>query len=84
MLLLETISSVRMLVNGSQGLVDSLTITDDNDLARVTSAYAVGYDARMTSLNNAPLAVNIIFGGTKDNPALWHEVALHPSKLTIL
>lgn len=77
-LLTETISSVRKLVNGSQGLLDSLTITDDNDLARVSSAYAVGYDVYMTSLNNAPLAVNIVFGGTKDNPVLWHEVPLHP------
>ena len=77
MLLLETISSVRKLVNGSQGLLDSLTITNDDDLARVTSAYAVGHDEHMTSLNNAPLAVNIVFGGTKDNPVLWHEVPLH-------
>ena len=78
MLLTETISSVRKLVNGSQGLLNSLTITDDNDLARLSSAYAMGYDVYMTSLNNAPLAVNIVFGGTKDNPVLWHEVPLHP------
>jgi hypothetical protein len=73
-LLLKTISSVRMLVNGSPGLMESLSITNDNDLVRVGHAYTEGYDENMTTLDLAPVAVNIVCGATVNKPVLWHEV----------
>ena len=76
-LLLETISSVRMLVNGSPGLLDSLTITNSKDLERMTDAYTAGYDVNMITLDVPPDSVNIICGATKDNPVLWHEVIFY-------
>jgi hypothetical protein len=76
-LLLETISSVRMLVNGSQGLLDSLSITNETDLIKVDQAYTEGYNVNMTTLDVAPVAVNIVCGATKHNPKLWHEVHIH-------
>ena len=74
LLVMDTISSVRMLVNGSPGLLDSLTITDGDDLTSLRMAYEVGYNENMTSLLFPPLAVNIVCGGTDDLPMLWHEV----------
>ena len=71
---MDTISSVRMLVNGSPGLLDSLTIKDDDDLIQIRIAYVEGYNESMTSLLFPPLAVNIVCGGTDDLPMLWHEV----------
>ena len=74
LLVMDTISSVRMLVNGSPGLLESLTIKDDDDLIRIRMAYEEGYNESMTSLLFPPLAVNIVCGGTDDLPMLWHEV----------
>ena len=74
LLVMDTISSVRMLVNGSPGLLDSLTITDGDDLTSLRMAYEGGYNENMTSLLFPPLAVNIVCGGTDDLPMLWHEV----------
>lgn len=76
-LILETISSVRMLVNGSPGLLDSLSITNEADLIKVNQAYTRGYNANMTTLDLAPVAVNLVCGATKHNPKLWHEVHVH-------
>ena len=73
-LLLETISSVRMLVNGSAGVLESLSITNENDLGLISGAYAAGYDINMTTLENAPVAVNIVCGANNSTPILWHEV----------
>jgi hypothetical protein len=63
-----------MLVNGSPGLLDSLTITDGDDLTSLRMAYEVGYNENMTSLLFPPLAVNIVCGGTDELPMMWHEV----------
>ena len=73
-LLLENISSVRMLVNGTAGLLDSLTITNAVDLDRVQRAYNTAYSDVMVTLAEPPLAVNVVVGGTEDTPMLWHQV----------
>ncbi len=76
-LLLDTISSVRMLVNGSPGLLDSLTITNPVDLALIVRAYNTGYNNGVTiTLEETPIAVNVVVGGTERNPMLWHQVRL--------
>jgi hypothetical protein len=81
-LLSETISSVRMLVNGSQGLLDSLNIVNDNDLVLIEQVYNIGYKESMVTLEATPLAVNnVVVGSTEANPTLWHQVQLqepHP------
>ncbi len=60
-LLLETISSVRSLVNGSAGLLDSLTITNEADFIKVKRAYLEGYIDCLVTLDSAPHAVNVVF-----------------------
>jgi hypothetical protein len=76
-LLCDTISSVRMLVNGSPGLLDSLTITNPADLALIERAYNAGYNNGVTcTLDETPLAVNGVVGGTANKPMLWHQVLL--------
>ena len=75
MLLLENISSVRMLVNGTAGLLDSLTITNAGDLDRVERAYNMGYSDVLIQLDEPPLAVNVVVGGTEETPMLWHQVS---------
>jgi uncharacterized protein YbaR (Trm112 family) len=76
-LLLDTISSVRMLVNGSPGLLDSLTITNPADLALVVRAYNTGYNnGAAVTLEETPIAVNVVVGGTERYPMLWHQVPL--------
>jgi hypothetical protein len=74
-LLLENISSVRMLVNGTAGLLDSLTITNAGDLDRVERAYNMGYSDVLIKLDEPPLAVNVVVGGTEETPMLWHQVS---------
>ena len=75
--LLETIKSVRKLVNGSAGLLDSLELRNDVDRRRVAEAYEAGFnDGREVELELAPLAVNVVVGGTADAPRLWHGVPL--------
>ncbi len=73
-LLLETISSVRMLVNGTPGLLDSLTLSNTEDIDLLERAYNVGYTDDMVTLEKTPLAVNVVVGGTDNSPKLWHEV----------
>jgi hypothetical protein len=73
-LLLENISSVRMLVNGTAGLLDSLTIANEGDLALVERAYNTAYSDVMVTLAEPPVAVNVVVGGTDDTPMLWHQV----------
>jgi len=81
-LLLDTISSVRSLVNGSAGLLDSLTITNAADSSKIARAYIDGYNDSFVTLDSAPLAVNVVFGGTQESPMLWHEVIISsPSQL---
>jgi hypothetical protein len=76
-LLLDTISSVRMLVNGSPGLLDSLTITNPADFALVERAYNTGYNnGAAVTLEETPIAVNVVVGGTERYPMLWHQVPL--------
>ena len=76
-LLCDTISSVRMLVNGSPGLLDSLNITNPADLALIVRAYNAGYNnGAAFTLEETPLAVNVVVGGTENKPMLWHQVSL--------
>ena len=74
-LLLENISSVRMLVNGTAGLLDSLNITNAGDRNRVETAYNTGYSEDMVTLDEPPLAVNVVVGGTEETPMMWHQVS---------
>jgi hypothetical protein len=60
-LLLDTISSVRMLVNGSPGLLDSLTTTNPADLALIERAYNTGYNNSAT-VTVTLIAVNVAVG----------------------
>ena len=76
-LLLSTISSVRKLVNGSPGLLDSLTVANDADRDAIEVAYQVGYSDDIVTLERTPIAVNVTVGGTKENPVLWHEVSFY-------
>ena len=57
--LLETIKSVRKLVNGSPVLLDSLQVKSDADRQLLVAAYAVGYSAAMVTLSEPPEAVNV-------------------------
>ncbi len=75
-LLLETISSVRMLVNDTPGLMDSLTLSNTEDIDQLARAHNVGYTDDMVTLEETPLAVNVVVGGTDNSPKLWHEVQL--------
>jgi hypothetical protein len=76
-LLCDTISSVRMLVNGSPGLLDSLTITNPADLVLIERAYNAGYNNGVAcTLEETSLAVNVVVGGTENKPMLWHQVSL--------
>jgi hypothetical protein len=54
-LLLSTISSVRKLVNGTPGLLDSLTITNDIDRDAIEVAYQVGYSDDIVTLESTPV-----------------------------
>ena len=74
--LLETIKSVRKLVNGSPVLLDSLQVKVAADREALADAYAGGYDTSMVTLSEPPEAVNVVVGGTKEAPRLWHEVPL--------
>jgi hypothetical protein len=74
-LLLENICSVRMLVNGTAGLLDSLNITNAGDRDRVERAYNTGYSEDMVTLDEPPLAVNVVVGGTEETPMMWHQVS---------
>ncbi len=76
LLLVETIKSVRKLVNGLPGLLDSLNVVNDADLKRIKDAYNTGFDSNMVTLESTPLAVNVVIGGTAAMPVLWHEVPL--------
>lgn len=81
--LTETIKPVRKLVNGSPGLLDSLTLGNDADAQRVADAYTEGFcidnegNPVMTEIE-PPASVNVVVGGAKDGPGrrLWHEVPL--------
>jgi hypothetical protein len=75
-LLGKTIKSVRKLVNGSPGLLDSLNVINAADLQRIENGYNTGFDKNMVTLESMPLAVNVVVGGTEDAPILWHEVPL--------
>ncbi len=71
---LATISSVRQLVNGTPCLLDSITVTNDIDRDAIANAYQVGYSENFVTLQCMSIAVNVIVGGTKEHPVLWHEV----------
>jgi hypothetical protein len=73
-LLLSTISSVRNLVNGTPALLDSLTVTNESDHDSIQRAYQLGYNDDFVTLRSRPIAVNVVVGGTNENPVLWHEV----------
>lgn len=72
--LLETIKSVRKLVNGSPGLLDSVVAANEADQSLIRTSYQAGYATVI--LEAPPRAVNIIVGGSKEAPRLWHEVPL--------
>ncbi len=73
---LATISSVRHLVNGTPCLLDSITVTNERDREAMEHAYQVGYSEDIVTFECMPLAVNVVVGGTKENPVLWHEVSI--------
>jgi len=72
---LATISSVRQLVNGTPCLLDSLTITNVADREAMEIGYQLGYSDDIVTFESTPLAVNVVVGGTKEHPVLWHEVS---------
>jgi hypothetical protein len=67
---------VRHLVNGTPCLLDSITVTNEVDREAMENAYQVGYSEDIVTFECMPLAVNVGFGGTKENPVLWHEVSV--------
>lgn len=72
--LTTTIKSVRKLVNGSPALLDSLNVGNNADRRLLADAYEEGFSEH--TLEAAPLAVNVVVGGTAASPRLWHEVPL--------
>ena len=72
--LLETIKSVRKLVNGSPALLDSLVVTNDADRRLLGEKFGGGFST--IDLAEPPHAVNVVVGGTEEAPCLWHEVPL--------
>ena len=72
--LLETIKSVRKLVNGSPALLYSLVVTNEDDQTTLANGIAGGHE--MVTLEKPPKAVNVIVGSTPTAPRLWHEVPL--------
>jgi hypothetical protein len=55
-------------------LLDSLTVTNEDDRDAMVIAYQVGYSEDFVTFKCTPLAVNVVVGGTKEHPVLWHEV----------
>ena len=68
--MLETIKSVRKLVNGSPALLDSVVAANEDDQRTLDNRLAGGYSE--VTLTQPPTAVNLIVGGTPETPRLWH------------
>ena len=66
---------MRQLVNGTPCLLDSLTITNVADREAMEIAYQLGYSDDIVTFESTSLAVNVVVGGTKEHPVLWHEVS---------
>ena len=77
-MLIETIKSVRGLVNGNPGLLDSLSFTDNRVPYEYQQAERTG-GFQIVTLADPPYAVNVRIGG-----GLWHGVELDDlSKLIV-
>ena len=63
--LLQTIKSVRKLVNGSPVLLDSLQVKSKDDRRTLTNAYKQGYNEGMVMLSEPPEAVNVVVGAQR-------------------
>ena len=88
-MLTETLKSVRKLVNGSPGILDSLSFNDSSlsssDASKVRKAYEQGGFQEVV-LDGEPLAVNVRVGGrqspkgsapgTAPGSVLWHGIEL--------
>ena len=88
-MLTETLKSVRKLVNGSPGILDSLSFNDSSlsssDASKVREAYVKGGFQEVV-LDGEPLAVNVRVGGrqspkgsapgTAPGSVLWHGIEL--------
>ena len=74
--LLKTIKAVRKLVNGSAVLLHSLQVKSEDDRRLLAAAYGAANCEAMVTLSEPPVAVNVVVGGTKEAPRLWHEVEL--------
>ena len=83
--LTETLKSVRKLVNGAPGILDSLSFADGKVPHELAAAYATGGFC-VVELKEPPLAVNVRIGGKVSPPGsapgsapgsvLWHGVEL--------
>ena len=73
--LTENISPTRKLVNGSAGVLDSLTFAGGVVPDELKAAYARrGYCK--VELHAVPLSVNVRVGGTEKDPVWWHGIKL--------
>ena len=53
-----------------ENLLDSLQVKSAADRDALTRAYAEGYNKDMVTLSEPPEAVNVVAGGTKEDPRL--------------
>ena len=75
-LVTQNITSTRQLVNGTPALLYSLNLEDREDERIMAIAMTNGYDEEWTNLSKAPASVNVVVGGTKENPRHWHGIEL--------
>ena len=83
--LTETQKAVRKLVNGSPGVLDSLSFANGKAPRKLAAAYAKG-GFQIIELEEPPLAVNVRIGGktspigsapgSADGSVLWHGIEL--------
>ena len=75
-LVTQNITPTRQLVNGTPALLYSLNLEDREDERIMAIAMTNGYDEEWTNLSKAPASVNVVVGGTKENPRHWHGIEL--------
>ena len=67
----QTIKATRRLVNGSEGLLHSLTFADGRVPNAITDIKG-GFQVISLENSEAPVAVNVTVGSTKEKPHFWH------------